>query len=608
MKKTIIILLSLAALVMTGCSDFLKEAPTTRLAESSVFSTEANIQANLTGCYQAFNSSKLWKGEWDEFVFLLSGLITRKSNNSPTYGLYPNAFACVPTEEHNESTFTALYAAVNRCNNVIVNMQDESSQIDESFRKEAEAEARLLRAVAYFSIVRMWGDAPLLVTATASLDDAHNPRTPFWEIYAQVLEDLDFAETYMRDKSRVEEVTPGLGRPNKWAATAFKSSVYLTIGSLLTSPNDNFWDTSKRTPDFSACGISSSSDAFKLAYDCAMQVIQSGTYKLESDYRTLFRWTEPGDWTLEEGILTLQNDGITSSYLAQRSLPQGYHTKKKNSNHGRHRPSRWAIENFIMRTGGTKGTGNYNKDVYAHTDDPRFNASYIHEKFTNEYDSSLAGTPTYPNDTKQAFSAMNVYVFTPYCKKYYDPTYDYTYGNFAFYLMRYAEVYLIAAESAAWLSNSLGDDWSQKAMDNVNVIRKRARLSNDEKVELAAPADFKAADFKDIDDLRYGIWWERWIELGFEGHEWFDVRRFGANWLSEKIAKPANVYWAMPVNKTVGQTVIPGRTVEEGLYVTDPSELRKGLLAPFPQAELTQNKALTEADQNDFFYAGGSGE
>ena len=252
-----------------------------------------------------------------------------------------------------------------------------------------------------------------------------------------------------------------------------------------------------------------------------------------------------------------------------------------------------------MRTGGTKGTGNYNQDVYAHTDDPRFDTSFIHEKFTNEYDKTLAGTPTYPNDTKQAFSQLNAYVFAPYFKKYYDPTYDYTYGNWTFYMIRFAEMYLIAAESAAWLSTSLGDDWSQKAMDNVNVIRRRARLSNDEGVELAAPADFKTADFKDIDDLRYGVWWERWIELGFEGHELFDTKRFGATWLSEKIAKPQNEFYAMPVNQAIGEKLMPGRPVQER-FCTDPEELRCGLLEPFPQTEINQNKSLTDADQNPY--------
>ena len=339
MKKSIIILLSLAAIFLTGCSGFLKEDPKTMLAESSAFGTDANVNANIIGIYQGIESADLWLGEFFEFHFINSGLLTRKSESVSSYGIHMEKFASVVGGSKEEAPFEALYAAVNRANNVIVNMQDESSPLEETFRKESEGEARLLRALLYFTITRLYGDSPLLLDATRSLEDAHSPRSPFWEIYKAVLDDLTFAEENMRDQARVNELTPGQGRPNKWAATALKSSVYLTIGSLLTDMTTNFWDASKTTPDFSACGIKSSADAFKLAYENATKVIQNGPYTLESDYRKLFRWTEPEDFMLNEGILILMANNTKRTELARRSMPQGYHTKNKNSNHGRQSPA-----------------------------------------------------------------------------------------------------------------------------------------------------------------------------------------------------------------------------------------------------------------------------
>ena len=601
MKKTIISLFA-AALALVGCSGFLEENPTTQLSESSVFATEDAIQANLTGCYQAFQSNKLWKGEWNEILMPGSAMISWKGKNrtSEDY-VSDNFFTQYSTGSKQTDTFKALFTGINRCNNVIDNMKSGSAGASEEFCKEVEAEARFLRGVLYFTAVRFYGDLPLLDKATGGIEEAHSPRTHFAQIYKFILEDFTYAEENMRDRARQEQVTPGENRPDKWAATAFKSSVYLTLGGLLSAPEDNFWDTSKpgRTPDFSDIGIKSSADAFTLAYESAKKVIDSGNYKLEADYRKLFKWTDPEDFLLNEGIFVLQNNSLTTSYLALRGLPQGYGHSTKNSNSGRWRPSRWAIDNFIKYSGGTYGSGSYNKVVYAETPDPRFDASYI----TSFYDAyNNKSYETYPLNNANAFKKHDDNINEPYCQKYYDPTYAGTNGNFGYYVMRYAEVYLIAAEAASRLSTSLGDDWAQKAFENVNVIRTRARKSTDTGAETAQPANYTASSFNTLEEMQDAIWWERWIELGCEGHEWFDTHRYGATWLRDKIALPVNEFWRSPYQSFVAAALHQGRNVADGIFESDVQNIRKGLLFAYPLEEISQNTSLTSADQNDFYW------
>ena len=130
----------------------------------------------------------------------------------------------------------------------------------------------------------------------------------------------------------------------------------------------------------------------------------------------------------------------------------------------------------------------------------------------------------------------------PYYKKYYDPTYDNSVGNADLYVMRLAEVYLIAAEACANLCESASDAYGTKAVDYVNVILERARNSVDGE-PAAEPQAWTASKFNNSKEaLVNAIFWERCYEMPFEHHEYFDTHRMGARWLAENIAKPKNAF------------------------------------------------------------------
>ena len=593
MRKILPVILLLA---LTSCSKFLYEVPTTSLSDDSVYDSPQALEANINGCYLTLNNVSLWKGTMNEYFQTGSGLIIWGGNRTTDEwldGMYFTKYSTSVTG--NKNVWTAVWLGINRCNRLIDNLP--GSPVDEDFKREIEAEARLIRAHFYFTAVRIWGDVPILTHSPVEAEELHNPRQPFEKVYALVLEDLSFAEKNMRSPWRTEEVAPGKNRPNYWAATAFKSSVYLTIGSLLSAPDDNFWDTSRRTPDFSACGISSAEDAFTLAYDTAKYVIDEGPYSLAPDYRTLFRWTEEGDWFLPESILKITaSNKAGQSYCSIHMLPpfpEGTaNVATTNSNAGRVRPCRFALENIIKYSGGTLGTGSYNSSLYAQTNDPRFAATFF-VKYLNQNTGKTVNT--YPNDANVT-SASDAYI-----KKYLDPTYDVTSGKADFYLMRMAELYLIAAESAASLSSSPGDAWGMKAIENVNVLRDRARHSRDVGVS-SVPADWTASTFASSEELVNAVMWERLIEMMGEGHEWFDTHRRGATWLRDNIAAPANEFYFghMPDFNTYLAYHFPGAVEKGYVYPTEILDLRKGLLSAYPESELRLNTA--ENRQNDFFW------
>ena len=111
--------------------------------------------------------------------------------------------------------WASIYATTNRANNVIEYTPGIASILDAD-KKRILAEAKFLRALAYFDLVRYWGDVPLVLTATKQADESlFVSRSPANAVYDQVKKDLDEAE------ADLAEGTPS--RASKSAARAIKA-------------------------------------------------------------------------------------------------------------------------------------------------------------------------------------------------------------------------------------------------------------------------------------------------------------------------------------------------------------------------------------------------
>jgi len=611
-------LILLAGLSMNSCTDFLEENPTTSLSESSVYTTKAALEANVVGCYQVFHNSKLMKGTAQEFEWTNSALLIWKTGRKTDEWLDGLKFACyTTTNDDNNNPWTNLWPGINRCNKVLDKLP--GSPVEESYKKEIEAEVKFIRAYLYSMAVRKWGDIPLLTHSCANASEAFAPKTAWYKVYAQIFDDLDFAEKNMRDRSRQESLNPEKNRPYKYAATALKTELYLYIGNLLNSPNDNFWDSSKdaelkaagkdpRTPDFTKMGITSAADAYRLAYESAEKVINEGGYSLESDYRTLFRWTDHSDFFSNEGIFVLPGSGSSgSSYLTVRTVPQyptgckQATTKAKNSNSGRVRPSQFAVDNFLKYSGGVKceDPSDVRNGLYISTTDPRFEASYFidFESFTAVKNET--NIKTYPDLMAWKYPTDVSFSF-PYCKKYFEPLYNASSCNAGMYLIRLGGIYLMAAEAAAHLSGSTGDANWTNAVAKVNTLRERARKSHDAGVgDSACPPAWTASTYTTKDDLLEAIFWERFIECGFESNDSYCVHCNGATWLSN-YAKKVNAFYNNPNLKAMRDYTFVTRIGESALYEENATELRKSLVSPIPTCETNANPNI--GSPADFYW------
>lgn len=604
---------AILAVILSGCSDFLSEKVTTSYDDRAMISSESALESAMLGIHRQMASSGFKGGAFAEWLAPASGLAHWSSFANLTNPLerWTCCLKFTRFSKHPEAydSFKNFYRTIYLCNHFLDIIGN--SPVDKEYVDEIIGETHFIRAMAHFYLVRLYGDVSLHTEAPRTSAEVYTHRENFWTVYCQIVKDLNVAEEKMRDWNRMVQIAGGnsSGRVCDYAATACRSLVYLTIGTLLAHPDDNFWVN--RTPDFSEIGIETPEDAFRLALADAEKVLEEGPFELCPDYRQLFRWTNPEDWQLKERIWVLPRSpesGDANSALTMWALPNYYMGTENVGNYGRCRPDRWFFQKWCETYNGTKGVGANNSNIYVSCPDPRLDVNIVHTSYKGQKGTLYNCYPT-DNRILQTNTSLVKPYGAPFYKKYYDPTYNNSVGNADFYVMRLAEVYLIAAEATANLHFTGANEYGKTAMDYVNVILMRARNSTDSGAEGPAmePADWTAADFESKDDLLSAIFWERCFEMPFEHHEYFDTHRMGAKWLVENIAKPKNVFLYLPEQEdfvhTDGVTYEGWRTIYFGKdfkYDEDWTLVRKGLISAYPQDELIYNTCLdeTKSDPN----------
>ncbi|PSR56495.1 RagB/SusD family nutrient uptake outer membrane protein [Adhaeribacter arboris] len=228
MKKTLLSILILGSLA--SCDDLEENPPFIQSAD--FYQTKDDAVAAVTAVYSHLshdvgNATEF--GLYQRQLHLTTDLISDDANagagatNQNVLAMGAVTFA--PTNDRIEKTWRQHYAAINRANVAIDNIAKAS--FDENLRNRLIAETKFIRALLYFNLVRLWGDVPLILTGTSSIDtDFLVKRTPVEEVYAQILKDLTEAE--------VDGVLPlsysgnDVGRVTQGAVKSLLAKVYLT--------------------------------------------------------------------------------------------------------------------------------------------------------------------------------------------------------------------------------------------------------------------------------------------------------------------------------------------------------------------------------------------
>jgi len=208
------ILMVLTGLMFTfSCSDLLEENPKAIVVEN-FYKTEEEIEAAVNSIYSPWRTTS-----FPDYIAVLD------AHADWGYGrgsrAQYNEFSGLNATNINQSDgyWNFLYLSIRNANLVIQNTQI-AENVSEEVKNKFLAEARFLRALAYFHLVRNWGGVPLRDENNLTISDV--PRSPENEIYNFITTDLQFSENALPDTQE------DIGRPTKWSAKMLLADVFLT--------------------------------------------------------------------------------------------------------------------------------------------------------------------------------------------------------------------------------------------------------------------------------------------------------------------------------------------------------------------------------------------
>lgn len=141
-------------------------------------------------------------------------------NDATFWNLY-DTYTVTSTEGSLQSFWTGQYQNINLSNQVLTNIP--AISMDENLKARYIAEAKFLRALSYFRLVRAYGDVPLRLSIPKDASEYNLPRAPKEQVYAQIEQDLNEAAAVLPQSYPAAD----LGRATKGAALGLHAKVAL---------------------------------------------------------------------------------------------------------------------------------------------------------------------------------------------------------------------------------------------------------------------------------------------------------------------------------------------------------------------------------------------
>ncbi|MBZ5855521.1 RagB/SusD family nutrient uptake outer membrane protein [Flavihumibacter profundi] len=538
--------IALSALFGTGCTKVLDKAPLDSYTDQSVWSDLTLTEAFADNIYNLLPTSTYDWGNSINRSYILSCASDEGFNKFDYAGVRSVITKGIlsPDNAGDFDIWAKNYYHIQNANLLLSKIDGVPG--DESTRNRIKGEVTFLRAYAYYQLVSDYGGVPLVKTPFDLNSDFTVPRSSYEECVKFIVDELDLAAQLLpasNNSSNIGKVTSAL-------AMAIKSRVLLYAASAQWNPTN---DRAK----------------WEAASAAAKAVIDLGQFALYTgNYADIFT-------TFNEELIGVKLSGKQYNWNAfdgveMMSYPSGFHGWAAFA------PTQNLVDAFGMADGKSiadAGSG-YNPQKPYTNRDPRFYADIV-------YDGRPLGNPAYVDyrvsstnptgtqaefyegglDSPQGLDTWNNSETRYTFRKYMDTTYDFnatTQTNKFWILSRLGEIYLNYAEAEFHLGR---EDNARKYLD---LIRQRAGIANPLTESGAA--------------LEKRIQNEREVELCFEGHRYYDVRRW-------KIAEATQ-------NVDIGQVIINRAADGTKTYTYQTLEQRifqpANYLLPIPKTEINR--------------------
>ncbi|WP_299525652.1 RagB/SusD family nutrient uptake outer membrane protein [uncultured Lutibacter sp.] len=278
MKNIKYLLFILISLNFISCSDYIDNEITGKQNLDNYYSNYVECDKALIGCYASLSPQDWWETDFFWMVGDVCSDDAFKGNTNEgdqrDFGNLAN-FNITPSNEWLDSKWRYTYQGIFRCNLAIARIPD--APITAGQKEILVAEAKFLRAVYYFELVKNWGGVPLL-TEPISVSEANLERSTEAEIWAQIEKDLTEAKEFLPMKSEVS--ASNVGRATKGAASA-----YLARAAIFQKKYD---DAQSWANDVITSGQYNLNDPFSKVWSVENPNGNGSIFEIQNSYNELY--------------------------------------------------------------------------------------------------------------------------------------------------------------------------------------------------------------------------------------------------------------------------------------------------------------------------------
>lgn len=510
------LLSSAALMVAVSCSDDFLDVPPVGVLNESQLQTLAGLEASLIAAYSQVNGRANRLASPSNWVW---GSIRGGEANK---GTDPGDFATINPVQRFEvnsasgdigAKWNGAYEGIARCNSVLRLMANAAEDVTEEDIIRIGAQARFLRGHYYFELKKLYGDTPYVdenVDYGSGLEEISNNQ----DLWPFIEADFEYAANNLAP-------TQGqVGRVNSWAAKAYLAKAYLYQGKYPQAKT--LFD------DIVANGMTS--NGLK--------------YALVDDYAELWRGEHDNNSETIWAYQSAAGTGSVNNANPEFDLNFPYNSAAPGGCCGFFQPSFTFVNSFRTDANGLPLIDNsYNDPANRVKSDMGLGSADPFTPDTGNLDPRLdhtvgrrgipyldwqdhPGASWIRNQPNGGPYSPKKYVYTQSEVGSFQDNSSWTpgYTGLNVYIIRYADVLLMSAEADI----ETGD--LEAARGKVNMVRERAMNSKLMRDNGSEAANYKIGTYQSAwsnpDIARRAVRLERMLELGMEGHRFYDLVRW----------------------------------------------------------------------------------
>jgi hypothetical protein len=281
MKNTAYIIVVSLAGFLISCNDYLDAPTKSSLDESVIFSTPDLAKGAVDGIKIPFAETNSYRGRFIPWYGMNTDAEWYNSSHTPGPNADLAVYNAAPSNSNMNTTNNAwaqMYSGIERANICIRGLRTYGNPEPETELGYLLGEALTLRAVYYSDLLKAWGDIPARFEPI-STETIYLPKSDRDVIYKQLLVDLEEAATLVPWPGESNE-TSTVERVNKAFVKGLRARIALAAGGYSQRPDGIRKSTD---PELSMDKM------YALADQECMDIIQSGSARLEPSFETVFK-------------------------------------------------------------------------------------------------------------------------------------------------------------------------------------------------------------------------------------------------------------------------------------------------------------------------------